>query len=179
MLFRRENGYDFFTGRGIMKPAMKRAYPKPERHKMNNDMNKLWMMLVVSLGLVAVAGCANGKTPAQSDLLHRRYVLETVDGKPFAATERTPDIAFGEGFRVFGGICNRYTGQGELSGNVLTVKQMASTKMLCAEDELNDFEYRFAQMLMAGAVMDLSGDRLTLTQGGHTLVYRFRDRVKE
>lgn len=123
-------------------------------------------------------GCAGAKGVKEADLSNRRFVLESVDGKAFTSANRTPDIAFGENFRVQGGICNRYTGQGVLAGNVLTVKQMASTKMLCVDDALNKLETQFAQMLHAGAEVTLDGKTLTLRQGGHTLVYTAADRVK-
>lgn len=124
------------------------------------------------------AGCAGSKNMNQKDLLHHRFVLESIDGVPFESSVRTPDIEFGEGFRVYGGICNRYTGQGELADNVLTVKQMASTKMLCADDKLNKFEGQFAQMLSAGAEIAIEGNTLTLKQGGHVLVYKLADWVR-
>jgi heat shock protein HslJ len=120
------------------------------------------------------AACAGAKAPAPDDLVHRRFVLVSVDGLPFAAS-KAPDIAFNEGFRVSGQICNRYMGQGKLEGGVLAVAQMASTKMLCADGALNRFEARFAAMLTAGAEADLSGGILTLRQGGHVLVYAATD----
>lgn len=138
-------------------------------------MNRFLQTALFSLCFLAVAGCAGGKAPAQADLLHRRFVLESVDGQPFVSKQSAPDIEFGENFRVYGRVCNRYTGQGELSGGVLTVKQMASTKMLCLEEALNAFEHQFAQMLAAGAAVDLSGNRLTLKGDGRVLVYRLQN----
>ena len=142
-------------------------------------MNRMQFFLAFAtcIALVLAAGCAAGKTLTQADLLHRRFVLESVDGKPFTH-ERAPDIEFGEGFRVYGAVCNRYTGQGELKNDVLFVKQMASTKMLCADGTLNTLEQDFARMLQDGATVEFADNTLTLRQGGRVLVYKARDWVR-
>ena len=69
----------------------------------------------LALGAALLAGCA--QTARQGDapqLEHRRYVLESVDGKPVMATQRPLDISFGEQLHVSGGMCNRFMGQGKL-----------------------------------------------------------------
>ncbi len=76
-------------------------------------MNRFFSIFLSFLLLPAVgfaAGCASAKSPTQAALLHRRFVLESIDGIPFASATRTPDIEFNEGFRVSGQICNRYMG---------------------------------------------------------------------
>lgn len=123
------------------------------------------------------------KTPvarsvSRDDLLHRHFVLISADGVDFSAKEKVPDLEFGEDFRVLGAVCNRFMGQGELESGTLTVKQMASTKMMCLDPELNALEQQFAGMLEAGAVIDFDGKILTLRQGGHTLIYELRDWVR-
>ena len=136
------------------------------------------IFLLLCLCCAFAAGCRAGKAPGKTDLAHRRFVLENVDGKTFSSMAETPDIEFGEGFRVYGKICNRFTGQGELEGNVLFVRLMASTKMICADADLNRLENQFAQMLMAGVVLELSGNTLALRQVDHELVYTLQDRVQ-
>ena len=130
--------------------------------------------LALLLSLFVVVACAAVRPPAISDLEHRRFVLASMDGATFSAS-RTPDIAFAEGFRVSGQMCNRYMGQGVLDKGVLTVSQMASTKMFCMDAALNTVEEVFSSMLIAGAQADLSGDTLTLSQGGHVLVFTAAD----
>lgn len=128
------------------------------------------------LGMVlTAAGCAGCKTLAPKDLENRRFVLASVDGKPFKTALNTPDIQFGEGFRVSGGMCNRYMGQGKLVGNVLTVSPMASTRMLCPDDELDKLETLFGRMLEQGAEVSFDGNTLSLKQGGNTLVFTAGD----
>lgn len=134
-------------------------------------------------GVLCLSACAGASGPGAggpvySDLAHHRYVLESVDGKPFAAATHAPDIEFNENFHISGRACNRYTGRGTLENGVLTVPRMASTKMLCPNEALNAFEPLFASMLAAGAELELDGNTLTLRQGGHVLVYTLRDWVR-
>ena len=134
------------------------------------------LFVVVSVLFLASA-CAGAKTLSQADLAHRRFVLASVDGVAFAPAPGAPDIEFGEGFRVYGRICNRYSGPGTLENGVLTVERMISTKMLCPDAALNEFESLFARMLRDGVQVELSGKTLTLRGGGHVLVYTARDWV--
>jgi len=110
-------------------------------------------------------------------LEHRRYVLESVDGKPLVSPQRQPDISFGEKLHVAGSMCNRFIGQGKLDGNVLKVDGLASTKMLCAETELNQLDQLIGEMLTAGATVEQTPQSLTLTRKPHTLVYKQADWV--
>lgn len=137
-----------------------------------------FIALFAVFSLSTVASCAGGNPPERKDLVHRRFVLAGVDGQTYAKTSRLPDLEFLEDFRVSGSVCNRFAGQGELSGATLTVRRMASTRMLCPDDALNELETRLAGMLQAGAEISLDGNTLTLKQGGHVLVYTAEDRVR-
>ena len=103
------------------------------------------------------------KTVTADDLASQRYVLESVDGVAFANKERTPEISFDATMRVAGQVCNRFMGQGTLRDGVLTVPQMASTMMLCADPKLNAMEQEFAKLLRDGARLQLDGDNLSLS----------------
>ncbi len=133
---------------------------------------------LLAFAVLLTAACAGAKSPAMADLQHRGFVLVSVDGAPFTGYEKTPDIEFGQDFRVSGQVCNRYFGQGVLENGILTVGQMASTKMMCAEDALNRLEDLLAQMLVSGAEVSLADNTLTLRQGGHELVFTARDWVR-
>lgn len=129
------------------------------------------------LPLLFVA-CAAATFPSAGDLLHRRFVLESLDGKPFTSSMGAPDIEFNEGFRLSGRICNRYSGQASLENGLLLAPHMAMTKMLCPDEALNDFETLFGSMLGTGAQVTFSGNTLTLRQGTHVLVYKSADWVR-
>lgn len=126
----------------------------------------------------APGGSASGEQasgpPAADSLAGRHFVLKSVDGVDFSGKERVPEMAFSAELRLSGGICNRFMGQGELSDGTLTVKQMASTKMLCTDEDLNRLEALFAQMLTAGAEINLEGGTLALRRDGHELLFEAR-----
>lgn len=109
---------------------------------------------------------------------HHRFELKTVDGVDYSSKERVPDLSFNEGFRVSGKICNGFSGQGELDGETLFVRQMVSTKMFCADQDLNTLEGAFATMLDKGATLTYDGRTLTLKGEGPVLVYELRDLVQ-
>lgn len=128
--------------------------------------------VLVGFTLFALVSCAGANGVKEADLTHRRFVLETVDGVPFRSSFRTPEIEFGEHSRVFGQVCNRFTGQGEFAGNLLTARALASTRMFCSDEALNKLEWDFSEMLQNGVKITLTEDTLTLSGNGRTLVYK-------
>lgn len=101
-----------------------------------------------------------------------KFTLATVDGKTFSVEMgKHPYIQFGEDMRVGGSACNNFTGPGELSGNTLTIKNAASTMMMCVDQKLAQYERDFHQLLQSGAAMTLDGETLTLSNNGKTYVY--------
>jgi len=138
-------------------------------------MKKLLILLLLALPLLTACGASKsafkGAAPADSDLLARRFVLQSVNGEAFNAGERRPEIEFSEGMRVTGQVCNRFIGNGAYEKGVLTVPNMAMTMMLCVDDKLNQLERDFAAMLREGARVGLQKNILTLSDGKITLVY--------
>lgn len=154
-------------------------------------------LLLLTLGLLAIglAGCSDAVSPSseseqsatvggapapadaltQKDLLRHRFVLVSVNGSDFSGKEQRPELSFTEEFRAFGGICNRFTGQGELVDGVLFVRGMALTRMLCADQDLNELEGLFAAMMEKGAAARLEGSRLILEEGSTILEYELSD----
>ncbi len=107
-----------------------------------------------------------------ADLIGRKFVLSKVDGKAFAAgAGAQPFIAFGEGMQVSGSACNRFRGPGTLADGVLTVPNAASTRRMCINTALAEFEGLFHARLRGGVAVALDGGTLTLTGGGGTLEY--------
>ena len=132
---------------------------------------------VLCLGAVFFVGCTAKNTEPQAaavtkqDLVHKKFVLAAVDGKPFVTKVRAPTLDFNEGLRVSGAVCNRFNGQAELEDGVLTVKHMASTRMFCPEQELNTLESDFSLMLMHGASIFLAGNTLTLRSDSRSIEF--------
>jgi len=135
-----------------------------------------WQALLCAALLALAPGC--GKNPGNDsamtpqDLAQRHFSLVSFDGKDFSAREPAPSIDFDERLHISGAVCNRFRGQGHLNGNVLTATQLVFTRMLCADQALNELENLLAQMLASGAELRLTGQHLVLRQGGHELRYK-------
>lgn len=138
--------------------------------------------IAVALTTLLLAGCGmskNGKPVTESDLLHHNFALQSVDGvavKPHRGNG--PNIEFGETMYVSGAMCNRFFGNGQLRDGILTVKGLASTRMLCPDPQLNQWDAMIGDVLGNGAKVTLSAQQLTLSGSDHTLVYKLRDWVQ-
>ncbi len=112
-------------------------------------------------------------TVEEAELIGRKFTLANVDGAAFVVSMGTrPFIEFGEGMLVSGNACNIFRGPGELTDGVLRVANAVSTRRMCIDPALAEFEKYFHKMLREGVVVALEGDTLTLTGGGGTLEYR-------
>ncbi|MFS2223794.1 META domain-containing protein [Pantoea sp. B65] len=134
------------------------------------------MSKILSLALLAVmiGGCQPSSTPLNAQqLANQRFVLQSVDGvAPHSHQGQPAEIAFSGDLRISGKMCNRFFGQGELQGNVLTVKQMGTTRMICSDALLSQWDHVVADTLSNGAQVTLEQGNLTLTGGGHILQYQ-------
>ncbi|MFW0765740.1 heat shock protein HslJ [Trabulsiella odontotermitis] len=137
-------------------------------------MNKTILLLAAGMLL---AGCVNTSkvTVNASQLEHHRFVLESVNGKTIPAGKNPPELSFGEKMHLSGSMCNRFTGQGKLSEGELKAKDLAMTRMMCADAQRNELDNILSTMLSKGAQVDLTGDQLTLATAEQTLVYRLSD----
>ncbi|WP_336220273.1 heat shock protein HslJ [Citrobacter amalonaticus] len=134
---------------------------------------------LIALSLLAAGCVSNGKVSVSPEQLqHHRFVLESVDGKPVTTTPQPLELSFGEKMTVSGNMCNRFNGQGSLSDGELKVKQMAMTRMMCADPQLNTLDNTLSTMLKNGAQVDLTANQLTLATAEHTLSYKLADLVQ-
>ncbi|WP_297123135.1 heat shock protein HslJ [uncultured Enterobacter sp.] len=139
-------------------------------------------LVAVSLFSLIVAGCVNpGKASVQPDQLqNHRFVLENVNGKAVKAASAQPEISFSaehdlsliKNIAVSGVMCNRFTGQGKLSEGELKVKNLAMTRRLCTDPQLNELDQTLSDMLSKGAQVDLTEDQLTLATADKSLVFK-------
>lgn len=134
------------------------------------------VVTLIALSML-MAGCvSNGKVSVKSEQLqHHRFVLESVNGKPVTAAKNQPELSFGENMTVSGKMCNQFTGQGKLSDGELKVKQLAMTRMMCADPQLNALDGVISEMLNQGAQVDLTANQLTLATAEQTLSYKLAD----
>ncbi|KWW08636.1 heat shock protein HslJ [Escherichia fergusonii] len=139
-------------------------------------MRKVVALIALSL---LTAGCvSNGKMFVNRDQLqHHRFVLESVNGKPVTGETTQPELSFGENMTVSGSMCNHFTGKGKLSDGELRVKDLAMTRKMCANSQLNELDKTISQMLSNGAQVDLTANQLTLATAEHTLMFKLADLV--
>lgn len=142
-------------------------------------------LLPLALASVLLGGCAMQTTESAqpvvvaSDLQHHNFVLQSVDGVTANATQgRGPSLEFGERLHMSGVMCNRFSGFGQLQHGVLTVKNLAMTRMLCSDAQRNQWDGIITQVLHNGAQVTLQQQQLTLSDGTHTLVYTLKDWVQ-
>ena len=137
------------------------------------------MKKIVALGLFSLilSGCVNpGKASVQPDQLQgHRFILESVNGKAVNAGAVQPEITFGEKMAISGVMCNRFNGQGKLSEGELKVKEIAMTRKLCADPQLNELDHTLGLLLRNGAQADLTEDQLTLANAEQTLMFKRAD----
>ncbi|MDM2848021.1 heat shock protein HslJ [Citrobacter sp. Cpo074] len=133
------------------------------------------VVTLIALSML-MAGCvSNGKVSVNREQLqHHRFVLQSVNGKAVTATN-PPELSFGENMTVSGKMCNQFRGQGKLSDGELKVKDMAMTRMMCADPQLNALDGIVSEMFKKGAQVDLTADQLTLATAEQTLTYKLAD----
>lgn len=136
-------------------------------------MKKIITLVALS---VLLTGCvrsgANNVSVKAEQLTGHRFVLETVNGQAVPPGEHPADIRFDNEMKVSGQMCNSFSGQGKLSEGKLTVKNMAMTRMMCAEAQRNTLDSTIGTLLNAGAQVDLTDSQLTLTTADQTLIYK-------
>ncbi|AKG71539.1 MULTISPECIES: heat shock protein HslJ [Serratia] len=139
-------------------------------------------LIPLAMACALLAGCGSAQTKQQtvveSDLLHHNFVLQSVDGVAVEAKQGSgPSIEFGEKMNISGSMCNRFFGQGQLENGVLTVKNLATTRMMCADPQRNQWDQTIGTLLANGAKVSLNGQQLTLSGSDHQLVYTLKDWV--
>lgn len=145
-------------------------------------MNKFAALLAAGMLL---SGCVyNSKVSTRAEQLqHHRFVLTSVNGQPLNAADKPLELSFGEEMPitgkmyVSGNMCNQFNGTGKVSDGALKVKELAMTRMLCADPQLNALDTTLGKMLREGAQVDLTETQLTLATADQTLVYKLADLV--
>ena len=130
-------------------------------------------MLFASLALAGCAQTAQQKNLTAQDLENHRFVLQSVNGATFIASEngKVPGIDFGKNLEVSGSMCNRFMGQATLQDNRLKAEGLAMTRMICNDQQLDSLDNQLNEMLQQGAQVTFIGQQLTLKGDKTTLVY--------
>lgn len=146
------------------------------------------LALVVLLGAVACgssdssvdsgSGPAGSGAPTRATLDGRTFVSQsvTVSGvaRPLAGGQPITLAFDGKTLRASPG-CNGVGGTYSLDGDRLTVTELSSTAMACADTAAMDQDTWFGSLLEAGPTLVLAGDRLTMTSGDTVIVFVDRE----
>lgn len=90
----------------------------------------LRLVFALSAGLLLSACQAGGGIPENSALLAGTWQLETIGGQPVVAQSQA-SLVFTSSELSGNASCNRFFGTYQYSDGVLTIPQLASTKMMC------------------------------------------------
>jgi len=120
------------------------------------------------IGSAPVPTAAPTVPPGATDALANtnwRLVSFGVAGAEAPVIEGTSlTLEFGAGGRVGGsGGCNSYGGEYQVNGATLSINNIVSTLMACADERVMEQEQRYFQALEASARFELAGDRLTIS----------------
>ncbi|EKH2100005.1 heat shock protein HslJ [Salmonella enterica] len=130
------------------------------------------IVTLVALSIIITGCVSSGKVSVKREQLeHHRFVLESVNGK----TVTGPELSFGEDMTVSVKMCNQFTGEGKLSDGELKVKNLAMTRMMCADPKLNALDGTLSELFSKGAQVDLTANQLTLATAETTLMYKLAD----
>ena len=118
---------------------------------------------LVALSIIMTGCVSSGKVSVKREQLEHG---KTVTG---------PELSFGEDMTVSGKMCNQFTGEGKLSDGELKVKNLAMTRMMCADPQLNALDGTLSELFSKGAQVDLTANQLTLATAETTLMYKLAD----
>ena len=105
---------------------------------------KRLMIAVALAGAVSLGACATQPpvdTPAPSNSALTSYTWKLASGPASLTNADNVVMTFGKDGRVsLAGLCNRMSGGFTESGATVTITQMASTMMACADNRLSNLE---------------------------------------
>ncbi|BBT70681.1 MULTISPECIES: heat shock protein HslJ [Enterobacteriaceae] len=145
-------------------------------------MKNLFFLLAAA---ALLSGCVyNSKMSTNGEsLAHHRFVLESVNGKAVSSHSAPLELSFGERqpilerIYISGSMCNGFSGTATLHKGELKATDLAVTRKLCSDPQLNSLDGTLSTMLRQGAQVDLTEQQLTLATADQTLIYRLADLV--
>ena len=134
------------------------------------------MLPLIIVASMLLAGCAHNKIISSANstdmLYNRQWNLSELTGQAVPASSKA-NLLFsaGEAITVSGNAgCNRMNGKIELSGNnSIKFWPLATTKMACTNDSINQLESKFLTALAQVDSWKITGDELLLNNGGNVV----------
>ncbi len=111
--------------------------------------------------------------PAPASLVGTEWTLQDLAGTPVVADSKA-SLAFPETGRVAGNAsCNRFTGSVTISGDSIKFGAMASTRMACVNDQINNQEMQYLKALEAANRLELKDGAVLIHSQGYDKPLRF------
>ena len=131
-----------------------------------------WQFAFLLVSLFVLAACS----PATANQLpSTSWVLVSLDGNTEvgeAIGGQAVTLIFTSDTEVGGsGGCNSFGGQYTVTGNAITFSEIVSTLMACTDQGIGEVESAYFAALDAADSYALAAGSLTITGGGHTLVF--------
>lgn len=126
---------------------------------------KLLFVAFAALAVASCCSCRKGKSKNNMPLTNTSWQLTQMEGRAFEAKDDAYTLVFNEEGRVAGkGDCNRISGGYTFTDRgVMTLTQMISTRMMCANQANED---KFLKLLHATDGYTIDGNLLMLTSNG-------------
>jgi heat shock protein HslJ len=133
---------------------------------------KIWALILMAAALLSACGLLGQQGGAsQASLEGIEWKLTELNGQPVLAGT-TPTAKFEEGSVSGSTGCNSYGGQYSLSGESITISNLAQTEMACLDPEgVMDQETAFGMAMNSAASYTASESRLEIiNSSGETVL---------
>ncbi|WP_448337083.1 META domain-containing protein [Chloroflexus aurantiacus] len=129
------------------------------------------IMLLLIIFLVA---CTDRSTPI-TDLTNRQWQLIEIEGQPPLPSEQALSMAFDSTGRISGFAgCNSFSGSYRVEGTTISISDVVTTLVACADDAVTTQEMMFHQALQAATKYELNAGTLTLRDENGVVRLRFQ-----
>jgi len=139
----------------------------------------LTILTIMALFSVVLTACTqNESNPFEEELEGVRWKLESYGVKGnmselLEGTEITAEFDTGEGRLEGSAGCNSYFADYEITGNTLTITQLAFTEMACMDPAgVMDQESDYLEILRLSETFEVDGGELQITSGDDVLIYK-------
>lgn len=141
-------------------------------------MKKITFSILVLIAMILSAcGTAAPTSSADNELQGTNWVLQSIDGNDQvgqAIGGQPVTLNFATDTKVDGsGGCNGFGGDYQSDAPTMTVSftNLVSTLMACEAEGVGEIESQYFAALNAATGYEFTGDTLTITGGGYTLVF--------
>lgn len=129
-------------------------------------------LFTLLLGVILLVSACSPAASGQ-ELAGTRWQLRSIDGSDVAAGV-SANLNFEAGGQVGGsGGCNSFGGsyQADAATGTISFAELISTLMACLDGNVMQVEVNFFAALNGAASYQIQGDTLTISGGGHVLVF--------